>query len=108
MTAFDPAEAEKAYAEMQLAELVCIAYLDDGYLPEARSIATRELDRRGVPPDRAALIEQTRRELEERKQAAAREPEAIYERSERFKNWIAIFTGLAALWVMSFVAPLIY
>jgi hypothetical protein len=60
MAAFDSTETAQTYSNLEVEELVRIAYLDPNYLEEAKMLAWKELDRRGIPKERSSLIEQMR------------------------------------------------
>jgi len=112
MASFDPIEGEKRCAELPLTELVRIAYLDDDYLPEAREIALRELDKREVPQGRDELISQVRRQLEKlenaRDEARSVADRVTRERMDRFQARIVVALLVLALWCVAFFAPLNY
>jgi len=107
MVGFDATEVKKRYAAMSTEDLVSVAYIEEGYLPEAKAIALRELDKRGVPEGRDGLIARVRRESAERQeeieQARFVADEITRKQVDRFKMWfflaLLVFAVLYALWV---------
>jgi hypothetical protein len=84
---------------------VNIAYLDPGYLPEAKEIAVRELDRRGVLGDMARLVDRARSEMEHRKHTTEL---ATHENIDKLRRWEWKIGGavlIVALWSFALIAP---
>ena len=105
MTAFDPIAAAVAYAELDTVELVNIAYLDPGFLPEAKDLAVRELNKRGVLGEKEELIKTVRREMDFRAQAATQQQYENLGEMERFKQKTREVMLISGLWVFALIAP---
>jgi len=105
MTAFDPSEAAGAYAELQITDLVAIAYLDEGYLPEAKGLAVRELEKRGVAQKKDELIVQARADLEERRRWVEDARYAASANHDRIRQKISVFALIAILWIFALLTP---
>lgn len=106
--AFDPVTAAQTYAEMETEELVRIAYLEPNYVPEAKALAMRELDKRGVSEDREGLIRQVRDENKERAEALELHR---YEKAARWEDLELRLLGgmlIGSLWLGALLAPSIY
>ena len=90
---------------METEELVRIAYLEPDYVPEAKALAVRELDKRGVPENRDRLIRQVRDENRERARAAKRQSARNVEqaRALEFRFGAGMLIGL--LWFAALLAP---
>jgi hypothetical protein len=103
--AFDPVAAAQTYAAMETEELVRIAYLEPDYVPEAKALALRELDKRGVPEDRKNLIRQVRGELRDRARALERQSAKNFHQGQVLQFRIAAGSLIGALWVAALFMP---
>lgn len=102
---FDPVAAAKAYAGMDTEELVRIAYLEPDYVPEAKALALRELDNRGIPGNRKNLIRQVRDEIRGRDRASERRSAKNFEQLQTLKFRIAAGSLICGLWFIALFAP---
>jgi hypothetical protein len=103
--AFDPVAAAQAYAAMETEELVRIAYLEPDYVPEAKALASRELDKRGVPKNRKSLIRQVRGEIRDRARASERQLDKNFDQVQSIKFRIAAGFLICGLWLVALFAP---
>jgi hypothetical protein len=103
--AFDPGAAAQTYADMDTEELVRIAYLEPDYVSEAKALALRELDKRGVPRDRKKLIRQVRDEIRDRARASESSNAKNLEQFQALKFRIAAGSLIGGLWVAALFAP---
>jgi hypothetical protein len=103
--AFDPVAAAKTYAGMDTEELVRIAYLEPDYVPEAKSLALRELDKRGIPGNRKNLIRQVRDEIRGRERASERLSAESFGQLQTLKFRIAAGSLICGLWFVALFAP---
>lgn len=107
MTVFDPRAAAAAYAEEDTDELVNVAFLDPNFLPEAKELALRELNKRGALKNKAAAIDRARREMAYRAQAVEQAAYYSVEKAQRFDQKFREAGFIGALWVLAFFGPLI-
>lgn len=103
--AFDPVAAAKTYAGMDTEELIRIAYLEPDYVPEAKALALRELDNRGIPGNRKNLIRQVRDEIRGRDRASERLSAKNFEQLQTLKFRIAAGSLICGLWLVALFAP---
>jgi hypothetical protein len=105
--AFDPVAAAQTYAGMDTEELVRIAYLEADYVPEAKALALRELDKRGVPANPKELIRQVRDEVRDRAGAAERMTAANIEQAHGLEFRLVVGLLILALWFAALFAPIV-
>lgn len=105
MTEFDPSAAAAAYAEKDTNELVNIAFLDPAFLPEAKDLALRELNKRGALQNKAAAINRARREMAYRAQAVEQTAYYGIEKAQLFNQKFREATFIGAIWALAFVGP---
>lgn len=105
MTAFDPTEAAESYLTLDTEELVRIAYLEPDYLPEAKAIALRELDRRRIPRNNAELIDRVRADIAFRRDSAEMLMYDNFAKADRLERRIGAVILTGALWVFALIAP---
>jgi hypothetical protein len=106
MIAFDPTEASKVCSELDIEEVVRIAYLEPDYLPEAKAIALRELDRRGIPRDRDDLINRVRANIDFTRQATEMMTYDNIAKAHRIEQRIAEVILIGALWIIALIGPI--
>jgi hypothetical protein len=97
--AFDPVAAAQTYAGMDTEELVRIAYLEPDYVAEAKALALRELDKRGVPADPKKLIRQVRDEIRDNAGAAHRLTAANIEQARKLEFRFVVGLLIFVLWL---------
>ncbi|MEZ5459623.1 MAG: hypothetical protein R3E65_10080 [Steroidobacteraceae bacterium] len=102
---FDPSRAASNYAEMPTDDLVRIAFIDGGYLDEAKDLAKAELSRRGVGPVTKSDLARVERVFEERQIARLENDYAGLEKIERFKSSFATVAFIAGSWVLLPIIP---
>jgi hypothetical protein len=105
--AFDPVAAAQTYAGMDTEELVRIAYLEPDYVAEAKALALRELDKRGVPANRKELIRQVRDEIRDNAGAAQRMTAANLEQARRLELRLVAGMLIFVLWLAALFAPIV-
>ncbi len=105
MTVFDPRAAAVAYAEKDTDELVIIAFLDPNFLPEAKDLALRELNKRGALKNKAAAIDRARRQMAYSAQAVEQAAYYSAEKTQRFNEKFREAAFIGAIWVLAFVGP---
>lgn len=105
MTAFDPKAAATIYAGLDTSDLANIAYIDENYLPDAKELAVRELKNRGALTDKAALIEEARRELAFRREAAEQVGDGRHHQMARLREKTMAFMMVPGLWGFALIAP---
>jgi hypothetical protein len=105
VTEFNSQSIAERYAQFDTLELANIAYLDPNYLPQAKELAERELERRGALLNKASLLEQARQEMRYREGMTEQATYASLERGERLK--FAVWRGgsIACLWMFALIAP---
>jgi hypothetical protein len=105
--AFDPVAAAQTYASMDTEELVRIAYLEPDYVAEAKALALRELDKRGVPANPKKLIRQVRDEIRDNAGAAHRLTAANIEQGRRLELRFVAGMLILVLWLAALFAPIV-
>lgn len=105
MTAFDQRDAEKDYREKSAEDLAHIAWVDPGFLPEAKQLAAAELDRRGLAGNRDDLIERAKRELLERQELRQDADLAVHQRSAQWSDRLGIAAMVVLVWMFALIAP---
>jgi hypothetical protein len=102
---FDPDRAASHYAEMATDDLVRIAFIDAGYLDEAKDLARAELSRRGVGPVTESDVARVERVFEERQIARLENDSAGLEKIESFNSSFATVVFIASSWVLLPIIP---
>lgn len=102
---FDPNRAASNYAEMPTDDLVRIAFIDGGYLDEAKDLARAELSRRGVGSVTESDLARVERTVEERRIARLENDSAGLEKIERFNSSFATVAFIAGSWVLLPIIP---
>jgi hypothetical protein len=103
--AFDPVAAAQTYAAMETEELVRIAYLEPDYVPEAKALAVRELDKRGVAENRESLIRQVRDENMERAHAVEMHSARKFQQAHALELRLIAGMLIGFLWFAALLAP---
>jgi hypothetical protein len=104
MKGFDASATAAKYRDLDINELVKIAYMSDDYLVDAQEIAAREIERRQTGASKDVLVARARRQLkrDKRDRSISEHGGVVHNRQFREKFQVGIL--LVALWALSFVA----
>lgn len=86
-------------------DLIHIAFIDAGYLDEAKHLARAELSRRGVGSVTTSDLARVERAFEERRIARLENDSAGLEKIERFNSSFATVAFIAGIWVLFPIIP---